>query len=134
VSETSEGLVEKVFGLQETGATALGPAVLCAVALAKTNGTILLCTDGLATVGLGSMDALRSVADQEVVESFYRRVADEARGKGIVINTVSIEGEDCKLENLGILADLTSGKVRSIACVVRVPCVSCRVVSCVAYT
>jgi hypothetical protein len=58
------------------------------------------------------METRMSVADQEQVESFYRRVAEEARSKGIVINTVSIEGEDCKLENLGILADLTSGKAR----------------------
>lgn len=113
------------------GPTALGPAALCAVALAKANGTIILCTDGmmsdsngkdaflshkfsgLANVGLGAMDTLQTAAEQEAVESFYRRVADYAKSNGIVINTISIEGEDCKLENLGILADTTSGQVSS---------------------
>jgi len=85
--------------------------VLCAVALAKANGMIILCTDGLANVGLGAMDKLESVTDQEAVEAFYKRVAEQAKANGIVINTISIEGDECKLENLGILAVVTSGTV-----------------------
>jgi len=108
VRETSDMLVQKVWALEETGSTALGPAVLCALSLVGANGSIILCTDGLANVGLGNMEGAQ---EQETAESFYRRVAEEARSKGIVINTVSIEGEDCRLENLGILADLTSGRV-----------------------
>jgi len=39
-------LVQKVWALEETGSTALGPAVLCALSLVGANGSIILCTDG----------------------------------------------------------------------------------------
>jgi hypothetical protein len=47
------------MSLEETGPTALGPALLSSVALAAEGGigsTVVLCTDGLANVGLGSFD------------------------------------------------------------------------------
>lgn len=44
------------MGIEETGPTALGPALLTSVAMASEGGqgsTVVLCTDGLANVGLG---------------------------------------------------------------------------------
>jgi len=47
------------LGIEETGSTALGPAVLTSVALAsegKPGSTVVICTDGLSNRGLGSFD------------------------------------------------------------------------------
>lgn len=47
------------MGLEETGPTALGPAVATAVAMAAEGASgsqVVICTDGLANVGLGAFD------------------------------------------------------------------------------
>jgi len=47
------------MAIEESGPTALGPALLAAVTMASEGGagsTVILCTDGLANVGLGSFD------------------------------------------------------------------------------
>jgi hypothetical protein len=49
------------MSLEETGPTALGPGVLTAIALAgegAPGSTVIVCTDGLANVGLGSFEDL----------------------------------------------------------------------------
>jgi len=43
--------------------------------------------------------------------AFYRRVAEFAMEKGVMINVITIKGTTCSMENLGILADTTSGRV-----------------------
>lgn len=50
VKDTGKFLQDKVMGIEETGPTALGPAVLTSVALAcegKSGSTVVICTDGL---------------------------------------------------------------------------------------
>lgn len=45
--------------MEENGRTALGPALLTSIALAATGApgsTVIVCTDGLANVGLGAFD------------------------------------------------------------------------------
>jgi hypothetical protein len=47
------------MALEETGPTALGPAIVTAIALAgegAPGSTVIVCTDGLANVGLGAFD------------------------------------------------------------------------------
>jgi hypothetical protein len=49
--------------LEENGSTALGPAVLTSISLAGEGGagsTVIVCTDGLANVGLGALDEAKS--------------------------------------------------------------------------
>ena len=49
------------MAIEETGPTALGPALLTSVALASKGApgsTVILCTDGLANIGLGSFDEI----------------------------------------------------------------------------
>ena len=63
VKETSKALQDKVMGIEETGPTALGPAVLSSVALAaegKPGSTVIICTDGLANIGLGAFDEAKT--------------------------------------------------------------------------
>lgn len=64
----------KLLTLEETGPTALGPAMLTAIAMAGEGGrgsTVILCTDGLANVGLGAFDDIKKEEDSDKVESFY---------------------------------------------------------------
>lgn len=63
-------LIDKVNGLEEGGATALGPALVVCAGLASTKprSEIILCTDGLPNIALGALDA--SPPDTE----FYQRV------------------------------------------------------------
>lgn len=54
------------MGIEETGPTALGPAVLTSVALAaegKPGSTVVICTDGLANIGLGAFDEIKTEDD-----------------------------------------------------------------------
>lgn len=62
-------MIERFAKLQEKGQTALGPALLSAVLLAragKPGSSVIICTDGLANTGLGSLDS-----EPEVSELFY---------------------------------------------------------------
>lgn len=63
VGETNAALKAKLMSLEETGPTALGPAVLTSVALAaegKPGSMVVICTDGLANIGLGAFDEVKS--------------------------------------------------------------------------
>ena len=57
ISTTKDALLQRVANLQPRGMTALGPAVLSAVALAtkgQTGSQVIVCTDGMANVGIGT--------------------------------------------------------------------------------
>jgi hypothetical protein len=110
VSATRRSLSEKLFALEEAGGTALGPALLVSVAIAasKGGGSVIICTDGLANVGLGAMDDPRK---KEAADAFFSSVAKFAQERGVVVSVFSIRGTDCKLEYLSTLADLTNGHV-----------------------
>lgn len=63
VKETNLQLQKKVLAIEETGPTALGPAVLTSVALAsegKPGSTVVICTDGLSNIGLGAFDEAKT--------------------------------------------------------------------------
>ena len=59
ISETKDALLARVGSLGVNGRTALGPAVLTSVAMASKGAPgsqVIVCTDGMANVGLGSFD------------------------------------------------------------------------------
>ena len=71
--------------LEEGGQTALGPALLVAVAMAcQVQGSkVIICTDGMANVGLGCLDIGDS--DDVVYDNasvFYTQVGQMAVDKG----------------------------------------------------
>jgi Mg-chelatase subunit ChlD len=103
VGKSAEALITKFAKLQEKGQTALGPALLSAVLLAKggkAGSTVIICTDGMANKGLGSLDV-----DASESEAFYQEVAAVAKLNGVSISVVTIKGEGCKLEILSSLAE-----------------------------
>jgi hypothetical protein len=63
--------------LEETGPTALGPATLTSIAMASKGApgsTVVICTDGLANVGLGAYDEAKTEDEIAKVDEFYERV------------------------------------------------------------
>jgi Mg-chelatase subunit ChlD len=115
IDETVDDLNEKLFKLEETGPTALGPAVASSIAMAGECGngsTVVICTDGLANVGIGSLEEQKEDNDGEnEVATFYENLGDYAKAKGITVNIISIKGEECDLETLSPLYEKTGGNV-----------------------
>jgi len=114
IKESRDKLHNRLYDLEENGATALGPAILASLSLAslaKAGSKVIICTDGKANVGLGALDNVNSEAAVSSVESWYSQVGHYAASKGICISVISIKGDDCRLEYLGKLAELTGGNV-----------------------
>ena len=117
ISETSDALKAKLEAIEETGPTALGPAVLTSVAMAAQGAAgscVVICTDGLANVGLGAFDDCVTEAEQVAADSFYTQIGQIAQQAGITINVVSIEGDECNIDSLSKLAELTGGNVERV--------------------
>lgn len=105
------------MGLEETGPTALGPAILSSIALASEGSPgsqVVICTDGLANIGLGAFDEAKTEQEVAKIDEFYERVGEFAKSKGLTINVVSIIGDECNLDSLSKLADLTGGNVERV--------------------
>jgi len=96
--------------MKENGATALGPALTCAVGIASQiqRSEIILCTDGISNVGLGTMENKGNIKS---AKEFYRALGSMAKDNGNTISIIGIEGEDCGISILGECAELTSGEV-----------------------
>lgn len=110
IFESLKFLENKIKSLVSEGATALGPALTFLIGfLDKSPGSqIILCTDGVANVGVGS------ISRKENGLNFYEEIADYARKKGIVVNVITMKGTDCKLAMLGKVADRTNGSVNVV--------------------
>lgn len=72
---------------------------------------VIMCTDGLANLGLGSFDENK---DEMGTQQFYEEIGDLAKEKGIVISVITIKGEACKLEILGKLVEKTNGNINRV--------------------
>ena len=60
--------------LEEGGSTALGPALLSAIEMAtagKRGSKVVVCTDGLANLGIGSLEELKTDEDHNIARQFY---------------------------------------------------------------
>ena len=117
IKETNGILSAKLMALEETGPTALGPALASAIALAGSGApgsAVVLCTDGLSNVGLGAFDEVYSKEDEKKVNEFYETLGEYAKSKGVSVSIISIAGEECKISTLSTLAELTGGTVERV--------------------
>lgn len=113
ISESRDALRQRIHMLQECGSTALGPAALVSIAMAsrKPGSKVIICTDGRANTILGNLE---DIAEDKIYQSsklFYSHMAEYAMKQGVIISVLTIEGTDCRLLELGQLADKTGGKV-----------------------
>lgn len=110
IAEAAERLNATVAALRPSGNTALGPALAVGVGLAscRPGSKLVLCTDGMANNGVGA------IKNRNETIPFYGNIGRRAAEEGTCISIVTMEGEDCSMENLGICADLTSGQVAMV--------------------
>lgn len=114
VSETKARLSDKVWALSEGGATALGPALLASIALAshgKAGSKVIICTDGIANVGVGSINDPKDSGELNRAREFYSKAGLLAKEKGVSVSVITIEGEECSIERLSEVASFTGGEV-----------------------
>jgi hypothetical protein len=110
VAERGEKLVKRTNTLFGFGDTALGPGVVVSILLAASRGPgsrVILCTDGLANVGVGAVKG----SDVAAADRWYRETGAFAASKGVTISVLGLRGCDCRMEYLGTLAELTGGQV-----------------------
>ncbi|XP_017273873.1 circularly permutated Ras protein 1 isoform X2 [Kryptolebias marmoratus] len=114
LSQTKEYLRSQIINLSANGTTALGPAALLAIRMASRHpgSKVIICTDGKANAKLGNLEEedndARTLLSSNI---FYKDLGEYAANQGVVVSVLSIEGTDCRLDELGRLADRTGGKV-----------------------
>jgi len=110
VVDVAERLEGTVAGLRPSGNTALGPALAVSVGIAsgRPGSKIVLCTDGMANNGVGA------IKNKSQAVEFYGDIGRRAAEEGTCISVITMEGEDCSMENLGTCADLTGGQVEMV--------------------
>ncbi|KAK5601218.1 hypothetical protein CRENBAI_002775 [Crenichthys baileyi] len=73
---------------------------------------VIICTDGKANAKLGNLEEEDNDARTLLSSSiFYQDLGESAANQGVTVSVLSIEGTDCRLDELGRLADRTGGKV-----------------------
>lgn len=105
------------MALEETGPTALGPGLASAIAIAAQGApgsSVVLCTDGLANVGLGAFDEVKTQEQVRETETFYEKLGEYAKQKGVTVSIVSIAGEECNIDTLSKIAEMTGGQVERV--------------------
>ncbi|XP_063043442.1 circularly permutated Ras protein 1 isoform X2 [Engraulis encrasicolus] len=115
IAESQQFLTKRVKELREHGATALGPAALVSVAVASQypGSKVIICTDGCANIGLGQLEQDQSHGAAPS-PYFYSQLANYAAEKGVIVSVMTFEGEDCRLAEVGRLADVTGGRINII--------------------
>ncbi|XP_066537693.1 circularly permutated Ras protein 1 [Hoplias malabaricus] len=115
IAETYQSLTQRIKELREHGATALGPAALVSVAMASqfTGSKVIICTDGRANIGLGLLEQ-ESANSPPPSPYFYSQLANHAAEKGVIVSVMTFEGEDCRLAEIGKLADHTGGRINIV--------------------
>lgn len=99
-------LIDLVDGLYSQGSTALGPAVVLAIGMAADapGSKVMVCTDGEANVGLGSVGNPSAKAE-------YEQIGQIAKSLGVTVNVLTIRGDNCQLEYVSLVSDISGGSV-----------------------
>lgn len=116
VQESSDKIIDQCNKFEENGRTALGPALLAAISIAtkgKPGSMVIICTDGLANIGIGNLDC-QNEKELKDANDFYEKAGNLAKDNGIIISIITIKGEGCKIETIGKLSDLTNGNVTRV--------------------
>eukprot|EP00698_Gefionella_okellyi_P010039 TRINITY_DN257_c0_g1_i1.p1 TRINITY_DN257_c0_g1~~TRINITY_DN257_c0_g1_i1.p1 ORF type:complete len:327 (-),score=105.32 TRINITY_DN257_c0_g1_i1:37-1017(-) len=72
---------------------------------------VIICTDGLCNVGLGSLEDVKKEEEKRAVEATYKRIATIAKEHGVSVSIMAIQGTDASLTYLSEVAEDTAGDV-----------------------
>ncbi|KAJ8392177.1 hypothetical protein AAFF_G00077450 [Aldrovandia affinis] len=113
IAESIHPLTQKIKELCEHGATALGPAALVSISMASRyrGSKVIICTDGQANIGLGELEQAQTCTYSPY---FYSQLAKEAVDSGVIVSVLTFKGTDCRLAEVGRLADETGGRVNIV--------------------
>ena len=114
VKESCPFLLEKLKIMETGGITALGPGLLASVSIAGSipGSKVILCTDGIANKGLGGIEGIDNKPEKlKATADFYEKVGEFAKSQGVGVSVISIVEDECKLEMLSSVANLTGGDV-----------------------
>jgi hypothetical protein len=114
LKDTYDTLLKQLYNIQESGQTALGPAMLFSVNMIKgisPGSTIMLCTDGISNLGLGSLEGIKESKLLEDMQAFYTQLGVTAKEKGVVINLITFEEAESKIDILMSMIDQTGGEI-----------------------
>eukprot|EP00457_Paulinella_chromatophora_P000784 gb/GEZN01000784.1/.p1 GENE.gb/GEZN01000784.1/~~gb/GEZN01000784.1/.p1 ORF type:complete len:1229 (-),score=235.98 gb/GEZN01000784.1/:12-3356(-) len=105
--QAADTLNKVVDSLKPESCTALGPALSVALGIASkfAGSKIILCTDGAANLGVGSL------GQGDTTKDFYTNVGLTAKEYSAQISVLSIRGTNCEMEMIGIPAEITRGSV-----------------------
>lgn len=111
IKDAKDALIKCLWELEPSGQTALGPALHLGVSIAghAPASQVVLCTDGLANLGLGSLEG-----DKEQFSMFYTEVAERAKLGGLSVNVITLKGTDCSVESLAVVTSQTSGQITRV--------------------
>jgi small GTP-binding protein len=116
VRDSKEQLLARLWALTESGATALGPALSVALAVARRGAVgsrVTLCTDGLANVGVGALDGGDEAA-RDAGKLTYIELGEQAKLSGVAVSLLSLIGAECKLEAISVVAEQSGGSIERI--------------------
>ena len=88
-------MVKNISKMNADKETALGPAALISIVMASQGSkgsSVVICTDGLANIGLGTLENLKTVEQMHDVNDFYLSLGQYAKIHGVSVNLVSIKG------------------------------------------
>ena len=104
-------LLQKLKDIESGGSTALGPGLLAATAIAskgKPGSKVILCTDGLANIGIGAVDNAKKAVESS---KFYEKLGLFAKERGISISLICLVEKECRLDSLSPVANMTGGRI-----------------------
>lgn len=110
-------LKARVMEQRERCRTALGPAVCTSVAMAAQGtpgSTVVICTDGMSNSGIGQASLARNEEDFAAIDAFYAKVGNFAKECGVTINVIAIQGDECNLQSISNLCEMTGGAVERV--------------------
>lgn len=102
LASSYDTLITQLSKQEAKGQTALGPALVSAIEVASKGSpgsTVILCTDGLANIGIGLLDPLT-----EENKNLYEQLAQLSKERNISVNIMTIKGETSKMSIIGRLA------------------------------
>ncbi|XP_029102521.1 circularly permutated Ras protein 1-like [Scleropages formosus] len=100
--------------LQRHGKCATGPALLVAITMAsrQPGSKVVICTSSKANTKLGNLEVDDTDSHSLLPSSiFYQELGEQAANHGVTVSVLTLEGTDCRLDELGKLADRTGGRV-----------------------